>query len=720
MTRTLRIAKGVCALAALVALVGGIPFALWYFVGWPLPHHVPSAAAIGRALDRQGIPAQALVDALAVVVWLAWASLVASVAVEIPAAVAGRHARRLPVAGIFQPTAGRLVAAVVVAALSLTPHPAPHPGPLAARLATPAGRPPAAVVLASATTNALPSAPAPALSATSSPVSTPVTETAEGTAGATRVYVVLRGDTLWGIAERELGDPLAWSQIYQLNVGRPQPGGATLNDPHWIYAGWTLLLPTSAPAAPASPPPSPPAAQLEPPPVTPSEPTPPVPAQHATAPPPSATRPPTTAPGPATAAPAHTNGHMPAGPHQPDRHHHTGATGDPVPLPSGSVVAGSFAAGVLSALAAGRLRRRHTYRYHPPRPGRDLTPAPVRPTVAHLVHAVDKQREPAGDQPPGNPPGPVGTDAVTPPRHVDLAGRGAETIAVTLDELSGLALCGPTADDVARALVATLVVGAGPGQAEALLAGDAAGRLLPGVEHPAIRRAPSADTAARMLEAERIARTRRLDAAGAADAEGFRLDNPENPLPVLLALCDGPPAGTAARWAALAADAPRRGIAVVYLADTPAATARVVTDEHRQVASASPASLAGRLAGAELFGLTAVEAAELLGAVTDSVADEPEPDGDAGIDADITVLDGHSPTKSAADGEVGEPWPEPAGTEIPGDRPIRVQLFGHLAVFVHGEAVADGLRSRAKMLLAWYLLRPEGATSEQAVDALWP
>jgi DNA-binding SARP family transcriptional activator len=722
MTRTLRIAKGVCALVALVALVGGIPFALWHFVGWPLPHHVPSAAAVGRALDRQGIPAQALVDALAVVVWLAWASLVASVAVEIPAAVAGRHARRLPVAGVFQPAAGRLVAAVVVAGLSLAPRPAAHPGPLAARLPTPAGRPPAAVVLAAVTTSAPPStpSPAPALSATSSLVSTPVRETTEGTAAATRVYVVQRGDTLWGIAERELGDPLAWSQIYQLNVGRPQPGGATLTDPHWIYAGWTLLLPTSAPAAPASPPPSPPAAQPEPPPVTPREPAPPVPAQHATAPPPSATRPPTTAPGPATAAPALANGHMPAGPHQPDRHHQTGAPGDPVPLPSGSVVAGSFAAGVLSALAAGRLRRRHTYRYRPPRPGRDLTPAPMRPTLAHLVQAVDEQREPAGDQPPWSPQGPVGTDAATPPRHVDLARRGAETIAVTLDELSGLALSGLAADDAARALVATLVVGAGPGQADALLAGDAAGRLLPGVEHPAIRRAPSADTAARMLEAERIARTRRLDAAGAANAERFRLDNPENPLPVLLALCDGPAAETAGRWAALAADAPRLGIAVVYLVDTPAATARVVTDEHRQVASASPASLAGRLAGAELFGLTAAEAAELLGTVTDSLADEPEPDGDAGIDADITVLDGHSPAKSAADGEVGEPWPEPPGPDTPGVRPIRVQLFGHLAVFVHGEAVADGLRSRAKMLLAWYLLCPEGATSEQAVDALWP
>ena len=104
-------------------MVVGIPWALWHFVGWPLPHHVPTAAQVGRALNRQGIPDQALVDALAVVVWITWATLVASIAVEIPAALSGRHAPRLPVAGVFQPVTGRLVAAVIVACLSLAPRP---------------------------------------------------------------------------------------------------------------------------------------------------------------------------------------------------------------------------------------------------------------------------------------------------------------------------------------------------------------------------------------------------------------------------------------------------------------------------------------------------------------------------------------------------------------------------------------------------------------------
>ncbi|MGH9057036.1 MAG: LysM peptidoglycan-binding domain-containing protein, partial [Acidimicrobiales bacterium] len=86
MTRLAQLFKGIAALVVLAVLVVGVPWALWHFVGWPLPHHVPTATQVGRALNRQGIPAQALLDALAVVVWLTWAVLVASLAVEIPAA----------------------------------------------------------------------------------------------------------------------------------------------------------------------------------------------------------------------------------------------------------------------------------------------------------------------------------------------------------------------------------------------------------------------------------------------------------------------------------------------------------------------------------------------------------------------------------------------------------------------------------------------------------
>lgn len=709
--RVLQIAKGVASLAALVVLLGGIPWALCHFVGWPLPHHVPTAGQVGRALDRQGIPAQALIDALAVVVWLAWASLLASVVAEIPGALIGRQARRLPVAGIFQPTAGRLVAAVLVAGLALAPRPAQPggPAPLATRLPATAGRPVAALVFADTTGAHAPSILA---SPTTQPdavaVSAPPPSSGDASSGTPATYLVQRGDTLWGIAERELGDPLRWSEIYALNEGRPQPGGATLTDPHWIDPGWTLLLPPSA--APSMPPPSPvPSA-------TPS----------GTAPPeaPPTTQPPPTTPAPPV--PSADNGHVPAAG---ARQHNTAAGRQaPVGLPSGSVVAGSFAAGVLSAVALGRLRRRHAYRYRPPEPGRDLTPPPLRPTLDHLVRVAEEKREVAGvdDEPDtGQPVSVLVSDHRLDPGQVDIGDRDGETLSAEVIDLSGTALSGPAVDDVARALLTGLLVRAGPGAAEVLLTDALAGRLLPGApSNRAIRTVPTPDGVARLVEAERIARARRLDAVGATDAGHFRRDNPEHPLPVLLVLADLPEAHSAGRLGALAADGARLGISLVYLGETPSASGRLVADGQRRVIEAEPAGLLARFYGSELFGLGTAEAVELLDALAESLAPEPEPAERSADDADGGAEAAHGPGQRAEDEGAdrrpeGEAWPEIPVDETIGDRPIRVELFGHLSVSVAGEPVALGLRSRAKQLLAWYLLRPEGATSEEAVDALW-
>jgi LysM repeat protein len=64
-----------------------------------------------------------------------------------------------------------------------------------------------------------------------------------------RVYVVQPGDTLWTIAVRQLGDPEQWLAIFDLNAGRPQPGGRSLVDPDLIDPGWSLELPSSQPGA---------------------------------------------------------------------------------------------------------------------------------------------------------------------------------------------------------------------------------------------------------------------------------------------------------------------------------------------------------------------------------------------------------------------------------------------------------------------------------------
>jgi DNA-binding SARP family transcriptional activator len=709
-TRLAHLVKGLAALAVLVGLVAGVPWALWHFVGWPLPHHLPSAGGIGRALNRQGIPAQTLIDALAIVVWLTWATLAASLAVEIPAALSGRHTPHLPVAGIFQPVTGRLVAAVVVACLALVPR-AVHvgsPGTTGGRAGLIVRRPVAALVLPDATltasTTQVSPMPAPTLNPPTEAAPTP-TQGAAPSAPVT--YTVQRGDTLWGIAQRELGDPLRWSEIYQLNVGRSQPGGATLTDPHWIDPGWTLVLPPTV--------------------------TPPAPAASATAPsPPLAPSPPATAPSPPPTAPTTTVPVAPVEPIPAPAHHTTShrteQASEPVRLPSGSVVASSFAAGVAATVAIGRLRRRHGYRYRPPRPGRDLTPPPIRPTLDRLVHArgagTSETQAVRADDVPVFPF--TDDERRLQPGQVEIGARDGVPLTVDVTDLSGIALTGPTVDAVSRALLAALLVRAGPRAAEVLLTEDLAGRLLPGLTPDVeLRIVANSDDAARVVEAERIARTRRLAGVDAPDAHRFRAENPENPLPMLLVLLHNLPGESVGRWSALLADSPRLGIAMVFLGNSPAAVGHLVLDTERTITLAQPTSLAEQLSGVELFGLDADETVELLGSVNEANQEEDDEPSEPG--ALTAALHPDERTGYAEEATAGEEaWPAIAGEDLPSegstkpDRPLIIEVLGPLRITAFGRAVSTGLRARAQTLLAWALLRPEGATIDEVVDALWP
>ncbi len=55
-------------------------------------------------------------------------------------------------------------------------------------------------------------------------------------------YTVERGDTLWDIADEQLGDPTAWPEIWERNAGDEMGGGRTFDDPDLILPGWELEL----------------------------------------------------------------------------------------------------------------------------------------------------------------------------------------------------------------------------------------------------------------------------------------------------------------------------------------------------------------------------------------------------------------------------------------------------------------------------------------------
>ena len=94
-------------------------------------------------------------------------------------------------------------------------------------------------------------------------------------------YVVQPGDTLWAIAEQQLGDGARYREIFDLNVGRPQHSLGQLTDPDTIVPGWVLHLPVISAPKQSTDPLHPPAGATvpahQPPVVSPTEPPKPLP-----------------------------------------------------------------------------------------------------------------------------------------------------------------------------------------------------------------------------------------------------------------------------------------------------------------------------------------------------------------------------------------------------------------------------------------------------------
>ncbi|MGW2650915.1 LysM peptidoglycan-binding domain-containing protein [Streptomyces sp. NPDC001393] len=225
--RTLaRVLKAGLSLLVLVVAVVGLPLLL----AWATP--VIWAATHDDAmhlLDRQDTGSVFLL-VLACVGWIGWAQFTFCALLELIAQLRGRtwHAPRGM--GASQRAAALLIGSIIVLL------------PTGSALASDAQAAPAT------TAARVPGQPQAPQAAKSEQSTTPAASTAAfGT-----TYTVRQtrpAESLWGIAERELGDGERWREIADLNEGRTMADGTVFRANSFLQPGWQLQMPETTAAA---------------------------------------------------------------------------------------------------------------------------------------------------------------------------------------------------------------------------------------------------------------------------------------------------------------------------------------------------------------------------------------------------------------------------------------------------------------------------------------
>lgn len=216
--------KGLLYLITLLALTAGIPFALYTFAGNPLAG-VTSLTfdAIKEALTTQD-DGTLFLSALTIIGWIAWATFAYSIIIELAAALRGVKVRRIKGLQFQQHSAAILVSGALLLITAGTATATPAADILGPNHASPTSISAPAFFNDAQTQSPQQSAP----SWTKTPAQTP--------AGTTNVTE--SGDTLWGLAERHLGDGTRYPEIQSLNQN-------AIPDEAWIDAGITLTLPAA-------------------------------------------------------------------------------------------------------------------------------------------------------------------------------------------------------------------------------------------------------------------------------------------------------------------------------------------------------------------------------------------------------------------------------------------------------------------------------------------
>lgn len=225
--RTLaRVCKALLSAVVLAVAVAGLPLLL----AWATP--VIWAATHDDALhllDRQDTGSVFLL-LLVAVGWIGWAQFSFCTVRELIAQVRGRtwHAPRGM--GASQRAAALLIGSILVLL------------PTSSALASDAQAAPATTA-----------APVPGQTHTPQTTATEQAQTPAASTPASRSTYTVRetrpAQSLWGVAEKELGDGERWREIADLNEGRTMVDGTVFRANSFLQPGWQLQMPETAPAA---------------------------------------------------------------------------------------------------------------------------------------------------------------------------------------------------------------------------------------------------------------------------------------------------------------------------------------------------------------------------------------------------------------------------------------------------------------------------------------
>ncbi|MFJ8273867.1 hypothetical protein ACIQ8G_26895 [Streptomyces sp. NPDC094154] len=219
-----RVVKAVLSLLVLAAAVAGLPFLLAWItpVIWASTHD-----DLTHLLDRQDTGAAFLL-LLVAVGWIGWGQFSFCAVRELFAQVRGRSWHAPRGMGASQRAAALLIGSILVllptsSALAFDAQ------------AAPATTAPSIPGQAQASQGAAADQVSPASAA-----STPTSRTSY------TVRETRPADSLWGIAERELGDGERWREIASLNEGRAMPDGQVFRANSFLQPGWQLAMPDTA------------------------------------------------------------------------------------------------------------------------------------------------------------------------------------------------------------------------------------------------------------------------------------------------------------------------------------------------------------------------------------------------------------------------------------------------------------------------------------------